>query len=111
MAKKDSSKKVKYFNAVLLKCHEIQHELLQINKKIAWDEEIDEHTDKIHAITTELVAFGAEMSHNYDGVRNLYFSTINKSNKKAIDTAKQLKKAKPNKFSPLKNHGAEIDKV
>ena len=56
MSKKDSSKKVKYFNAVLQKCHEIQHELLQINKKIAWDEEIDEHTNKIHNITTELIS-------------------------------------------------------
>ena len=111
MSKKDSSKKVKYFNAVLQKCHEIQHELLQINKKIAWDEEIDEHTNKIHNITTELISFGAEMSHNYDGVRNMYLSIINKSNKNALETVKHLKKAKSNQFLTLKNHGGEIDKV
>ena len=111
MAKKDSLKKVKYLNVVLLKCHEIQHELLSINKKIAWDEEIDEHTNKIHDLTTELISIGAEMSHNYDGLRKMHVAIINKSNKKAIETVKHLKKAKPNKFTSLKNHGEELDKV
>ena len=108
MAKKDSLKKVKYFNAVLLKCHEIQHELLQINKKIAWDEEIDEHTVKIHDITTELIAFGAEMSQNYEAVRKVYFDVINSNNKKAV---KHIKNNKPKEFHPLRIHGEEIDKV
>ena len=110
MGKKKDSKqnKISFFNAVLMKCHEIQHELLQINKKIAWDEEIDENTDKIHALTTELIAFGAEMSNNYEDVRQMYFDVININNKKAI---KHIKKNKPKEFHPLRIHGEEIDKV